>query len=125
MVRGYTERDNGKGFGGSDFACRTPRMVKGWDEEQLMTLSVDLTPDLELRLQRAAARHGLESSDYVRRLLEDQLPPVDERPLALWETLTPGEWKQEFHAWLDSHDPQQPPLPPEAFERASFYGQRG
>jgi len=90
-----------------------------------MTLSLDLTPDLEVRLRRAAAKHGLDTSEYVRRLLEDQLPPVDEPPPSLWETLTPEEWKREFHAWLDSHDPQKPPLPPEAFERASFYGHRG
>jgi hypothetical protein len=89
-----------------------------------MTLTIDLPPDLEERLRREAEKHGLTASEYTRHLIEQQLPPQAARK-SLWETLTPDEWKREFRAWVDSHDATRPPLPPEALERANFYGDRG
>lgn len=90
-----------------------------------MTLTINLTPELETRLRREAEKLGLDASGYALRLIERQLPPQAEKEKSLWETLTPEEWKREFRAWIESHDPAKPPLPPEAFERASFYGERG
>jgi hypothetical protein len=90
-----------------------------------MTLTIDLPPDLEDRLLREAARQGLSASEYTLRLIEQQLPPRQEEKKSLWETLTPDEWERAFDAYLASHDPTKPPLPPEAFDRASFYGERG
>jgi hypothetical protein len=90
-----------------------------------MSLVIDLDPDVESRLRREAERQGLEAGEYARRLIEHQLPSQQVTRQSLWETLTPDEWKREFRAWIESHDPTKPPLPPEAFERASFYGERG
>jgi hypothetical protein len=90
-----------------------------------MTLSIDLPRELEERLLREAAKHGLSVSEYAVRLIEQQLPPQQQERKSLWETLAPEEWKQAFEEYLASHDPTKPPLPPEAFERASFYGERG
>lgn len=90
-----------------------------------MTLVIDLPPELEDRLRQEAAKHGLETADYALRLIERQLPPGKVPGPSLWETLPAEAWKREFRAWIASHDPSKPPLPPEAFERASFYGERG
>lgn len=90
-----------------------------------MTLTINLDPDLETRLLREAEQHGLTADEYVRRLLEQQLPSRQEGTKSLWNTLTPDEWRRAFDEYLSSHDPTKPPLPPEAFERAGFYGERG
>jgi hypothetical protein len=90
-----------------------------------MTLTIELCPEVEDRLVREAAKHGLSAGEYACRLIEQQLPPQQHQKKSLWETLTPDEWKREFRAWVDSHDATKPPLPPEALERASFYGDRG
>jgi hypothetical protein len=90
-----------------------------------MTLTIDLPPELEDRLLREAERQGISASEYTLRLIEQQLPPRQEERKSLWEVLTPDEWKREFRAWIASHDPTKPPLPPETLERANFYGERG
>jgi hypothetical protein len=89
-----------------------------------MRVTIVLTPELEERLVREAEKQGVTASEYALRLIEPQLQRQEERK-SLWETLTPDEWKREFRAWIESHDPTKPPLPPEALERASFYGERG
>jgi predicted transcriptional regulator len=90
-----------------------------------MTLTIDLPPELEERLQREAEKRGLTVSEYTRHLIEQLLPARQEERKSLWETLTPDEWERAFDEYLASHVPTKPPLPPEAFERASFYGERG
>ena len=90
-----------------------------------MTLTIDLPPELESRLREEAAKQGLEAADYALQLIQRQLPSRAASQQSLWETLPPEEWKRQFRAWIASHDPSKPPLPPEAFERASFYGERG
>jgi len=39
-----------------------------------MTLSIDISPDVEARLRDTAARLGVEASEYARRLIEQGLP---------------------------------------------------
>jgi hypothetical protein len=94
------------------------------EEEALMSLTIDLPLELEKRLLHEASRRGLDASELVRRLIEPQLATTNQ-----WAPLeghhSPEEWKAQFRAWLDSHDATKPPLPEEAFERASFYGERG
>ncbi len=81
-----------------------------------MSLTIELPPDVELRLTQEAARRGVEVGEYVRQLIEQQLPQTP-----LWDTLSRDEWIKAFRAWVDSHDPHLPPLPPEAMTRESFY----
>jgi hypothetical protein len=87
-----------------------------------MALTIDLAPELEARLRREAEKQGLSTDDYARTLIERALPTAE--PKSLWETLSPEEWQRAFDAYLAGHDATKPPLPPEAFERASFYGDR-
>lgn len=47
-----------------------------------------------------------------------------ERKLPLYESLSAEEWIKQFHAWLDSHDPNLPVLPAEALRREDMYEDR-
>jgi hypothetical protein len=53
-----------------------------------------------------------------------------ERPIAtarkqsLYESLSAEEWIQQFHAWLDAHDPNLPVLPEAVLHRESIYEDR-
>jgi hypothetical protein len=88
-----------------------------------MTLEIELTPELESRLQEEAKRHGQEAPEYARTLLEGLLLAPAKRPF--YETATREEWERAFDAWVRSHDPSRPPLPPEAYTREQVYGHRG
>jgi hypothetical protein len=85
-----------------------------------MTLTIDLPPETENRLQQEAAKHGLDPGDYARVLIEQNLPPRQTVGGELWYTLTPEEWIRQTREWAESHR-DWPILPPEAYERASFY----
>jgi len=57
--------------------------------------------------------------------VEVTLRPIEaERKLPLYESLSAEEWIQQFHAWLDAHDPSLPVLPDEALRRESIYEDR-
>jgi predicted transcriptional regulator len=88
-----------------------------------MTLTIEISPEMEKRLQREAGRKGVAAEEYARRLLEERLLPTESKPL--WATATQEEWEAAFDRWLTSHDPTLPPLPEEAMRRESFYGERG
>lgn len=93
-----------------------------------MTLTIDLPSELEERLVREAPKHGLSASEYACRLIEQRLCSQQEKTKSLWETLAADEWERAFDEYLASHDATNPPLPPEAFERARFsrfYGAGG
>jgi plasmid stability protein len=85
-----------------------------------MTLTIELTPEMERELRQVAARHGMSASDYARRLIEHHLPMPPEERKSLWEVLTPDEWVRQTRAWAESHQ-DWPVLPPGADDRASFY----
>jgi len=89
-----------------------------------MTLTIDLTPEQEARLQREAARYGLAPAIYAHRLLVESLPPAD-NPAEGPEPLTDDEFDALLDAMSEGMDPNQPPLAEEATRRASFYGDRG
>jgi len=87
-----------------------------------MTLVLDVAPEVEERLQDEAERRGIPIGQLVLRLVEDAvLPPREEAE----RQPSPRERLDAFRDYLATHDPALPPLPPEAFERESFYGDRG
>ena len=88
-----------------------------------MTMTIELAPEAEARLQEEAAKHGQAPAEYAGRLLESLLLPRSKRPF--YETATREEWEQAFDAWIASHDATRPPLPPEALTREHMYGTRG
>jgi hypothetical protein len=85
-----------------------------------MTLTIELPPDLESRLRQEAEKHGLDTSEYTVRLIEQHLPSDGSRQ-SLWDTLTPEEWSRVALEWVHSHDTSIPPLSDEAVSRESFY----
>jgi hypothetical protein len=62
-----------------------------------MTLTLQLPPDLELRLTQEAKRQGLPLDDYTLKLLDKSLPPQDRRTelVALLQT------------WIDEEDAEE------------------
>lgn len=88
-----------------------------------MTLTVQIPPALEKRLEAEAAEHGLTTAEYVRAVLERFF--VSPGRLPLWITATTEDWRSAFNAWMDSHDLALPPLTDEAISRESIYGERG
>lgn len=89
-----------------------------------MSLTVELPEELAERLKEVASRRGIEPEEYALRLIEQQLPTGRSAPDQTWQTLGPEEWIRRTREWAESHR-DWPVLPPEAFERESFYGDRG
>lgn len=81
-----------------------------------MTVTIELTPQMEASLSALAAAQGVDLARLVERLLENQLPmataplSVAER-IALWRALP--------------NLPIRPPLSDEAISRESIYDARG
>src|SRR5438094_175964 len=48
-----------------------------------MTLVIEVTPEVEARLEAAAAKHGLPVAEYAKVLLERQVMPLAVRVAAL------------------------------------------
>jgi hypothetical protein len=87
-----------------------------------MTLTLDVTPELENRLRQEAARKGIAAEEYARMLLEERLlngPQDSERSKA-----TPEDRKRRLSQWIEANR-GLPALPEEAFQRASFYDEQG
>jgi hypothetical protein len=73
-----------------------------------MTLEIEITPEIEMRLESEARRSGMSQSEYARALIEEKLAPIEERPNYL--PITPkflGETKmRDFsgdNEWLAKH----------------------
>ncbi len=86
-----------------------------------MTLTIELPPALEERLQEESARQGLPAEDYARKVLEERL---------LTSNMSSGTQVNEdrlsaFREWVGSHA-EHPALPlsDEAISRESIYRER-
>jgi hypothetical protein len=84
---------------------------------RLMTVTIELKPEIEAGLAALAAAHGLALPQYVQRVLENQVTPGR-------ATMSPAE---RAAAWRASTAglPLRPPLSDEAISRASIYDSRG
>lgn len=57
----------------------------------------------------------------VKQAVQSRLPQAEaSRPF--YETATPEEWNEAFLEWTESHH-DLPPLPPQSYGRAYFYGE--
>lgn len=80
-----------------------------------MTLTIDIPPELEHRLQDEAARKGVAAEDYARMLLEERLlpgdqgqPPTQGEGSNAWSVLKtmmgtvegPSDWSSELDHYL-------------------------
>jgi hypothetical protein len=83
----------------------------------VMTISIELMPEVEAGLAALAAEQGVPLREYVRHLLEQV--PTHKMP-----SLSPAE---RALLWRESAKgiPYTPPLSDEAVRRESFYDARG
>lgn len=81
-----------------------------------MTVTIELRPEIEAGLAALAAEQGVSLTQYVRRLLEAQIPGRT--------ALSPAE---RAILWRESAKglPRTQPLSDEAISRASIYDARG
>ena len=86
-----------------------------------MTLTIDLPPALEERLQQESAREGLAAEEFARKVLEKRLLPV----AANGDAGVNEERLRLYREWVGSHaEHSAPPLPVEAISRESIYRER-
>jgi len=83
-----------------------------------MTVTIELRPEIEANLAALAAEQGVSVEQYVRRLVEEQLPGRGQT------ALSPAE---RAAAWRESVKglPHTTPLSDEAISRESIYNARG
>ena len=81
-----------------------------------MTVTIELRPEVEASLASLAAEQGISLTQYVRRLLEEQIPGQ--------VTLSPAE---RANLWRESVKglPRTPSLSDDAISRDSIYDARG
>jgi predicted DNA-binding protein len=79
----------------------------------MMTLTIELPPEMERRLQEAAARHGQAPAEFVRAAVEEKLagsPDVTQREAQLQRNQAAlallRQWRLE-----DAENPDPAPLP--------------
>jgi hypothetical protein len=81
---------------------------------------VEQTPHFQVPI----AKLSYDPAKFARSLLIQFAWDLDEAEARIHSTLTADAWDQAFVVWVESHN-DLPALPPESFERASFYGERG
>jgi hypothetical protein len=84
-----------------------------------MTVTLELSPEVEERIIAEAKAQGLSVEDYIQRKLEGKSIAPDPNALPF------EEWSQKWNEWLRSHDYiKAPPLSDEAISRESIYRER-
>jgi len=83
-----------------------------------MTITIELPAEVESSLAALAAEQGMALPDYLRHLLEAQLP--SRQPAALSPDDRAKLWRESAKGV-----PRTPPLSDEAVRRESFYDARG
>jgi hypothetical protein len=86
-----------------------------------MSLTIEMTPELEERLRQEAEKQDLDAGVYARHLIERSLMKQEN----VHSPLTAQDRLRAFEEYLARRDSSKPSLPPEAFKRSSFYGERG
>ncbi len=81
-----------------------------------MSVTIELTPELEAKVLRNAESKGVPIGEYVLQTL--RATPKEEK--SLWETLSPEEFASALREWSESRN--WPALSEEAMSRESIYG---
>ena len=91
-----------------------------------MTVTLELSPEVEAGLLAQAQAEGLNVSDYVQNLVRERISTrAAGASLPAYE-LPPEEWVRQFEAWTRSHAGRNlPVLSDEAMSRESIYADRG
>ena len=91
-----------------------------------MTVTLELSPEVEAGLLAQAQAEGLNVSDYVQNLVRERISTrAAGASLPAYE-LPPEEWVRQFEVWTRSHAGRNlPVLSDEAMSRESIYADRG
>ena len=82
-----------------------------------MGIQVELNPEIEAELKARAERDGLSLSQYVQRVLEQQVPVLPSE-----STLTPEERARAFQDWAENFPYRRnTPLSDDAISREAIY----
>ncbi len=87
-----------------------------------MTITIELSTEVEAKLDREAVRRGIPLAEVIKQALE-QIPPEEQKPLS--ETLSPQEFASELDEFVNSHRADLPVLSSDDISRASIYGDGG
>lgn len=87
----------------------------------VMTVTLDLKPEVEERIVAEAKARGLSVETYILNVLEKEATN-GEASFALRGT--PEQWKTAFLEWAHAERPPHPPLSDEAMSRESIYRER-
>ena len=99
--------------------------LKEVPRDVMMTVTLDLPPQVEQAYLAAAQARGLALSDIVREtLLAAQPSATAIDSIAYLQETDPKEWARQFHAWAESHDRTTPLLSDEAISRENIYPDR-
>ena len=82
-----------------------------------MGIQIELDPEVEAELKARAERDGLSLSQYVQRILEQQVPVLPSE-----STLTPEERARAFQDWAENFPYRRnTPLSDDAISREAIY----
>jgi hypothetical protein len=82
-----------------------------------MSIQIELKPEIEAELKARAEKDGLPLSQYVQRILEQQVPVLPGE-----STLTPEERAKAFQDWAENFPYRRStPLSDDAISREAIY----
>jgi len=85
-----------------------------------MTVTLELKPEVEEKLEALAKESGLSAEGYLEKRVQEMISASEPRPAK-----TPQERLRLWREWLNSHDDiKAPPLSDEAISRESIYSER-
>lgn len=87
----------------------------------VMTVTLDLKPEIEERIKQRAAEKGLTVEAFLETVIDATVNRQTGKSFA--ETASPEEWEKALKDWI-SHFPPHPVLSDEAISRESIYRER-
>jgi hypothetical protein len=95
-------------------------MIRYFQGRKVMTVTLELKPEVEARVARQAAAHGMSVEAYIESVLES-LATTQNEPT--FKTMTPEERAGAWEAWAASHNPATPVILNDS--REAIYGDDG
>jgi hypothetical protein len=87
-----------------------------------MTVTLELTPEIEERIRAKAAARGLPVEKFIETVIENDVSNGGQK--SFHDTAPPEEWEKAFTQWVNANRPHHPPLSDEAISRENIYQER-
>jgi hypothetical protein len=93
---------------------------------KLVTVTIELPPEIEAGLLEQAQAEGLDVNHFVQNLVRNRIATSTMITPSGPDELSPEEWVRELNAWSQSHAHDNlPVLSDEAISREWIYEDRG